>query len=285
MFRTKYKAVIAGVLISSTISAILSSPTASAATQTLAYDCGITARNVTLNVTPGDVLNFTSGCGAVFLGAYNSSVISSSSGSGFPSRSFVVSASLASGSYADAIELYASRHHFYTLVYTSPVSDAEIAAAAAAAAKAVRDAATMTARTELIAGFKSSNPATTQKFIAAGISGISDTNIGAVNSEILLLPEGARSSLSQILKIARKYEILGKIGSDKYKDVLSSAYVEINLIPADCKFKASLVSAVGRLSPSERQDLGSIKLAIAAENNVIQKRAEHLAAVRTKSGR
>jgi len=119
MIRTKYRSIIATFLTLMTISAVISSPSASAATQTLTYDCSVTARNVTRNVSPGDVLNFTSRCGAVFLGAYNSSVISSSSGSGFPSRSFVVSASLAPGSYADAIELYSAYHNFYRLVYAS----------------------------------------------------------------------------------------------------------------------------------------------------------------------
>jgi len=285
MIRSRFITAFAGLLVTSTFSTIAVIPPASAATQTITYLCTNATRNITLDVNPGDVLNVTSNCGAVFLQAFNSGVISSNSGSGFPSRSFVVSASLAPGTYTDAIEVYAAAHHFYQLVYTAAVtaSPAEIAAAAAVAAAQKRDAEQRAARSLLVLDFKEFKPATIAKFVEAGINGITSSNITAVNAEIALLPETSRTNISEVLKIARKYEVVGTIASEQVNQVIPKSYVEIGLISADSKNKTELVAAVRRLNSEDRNSYAAIKSAIEAERLRIQMRADHLAAVKARS--
>ena len=151
----------------------------------------------------------------------------------------------------------------------------------AAAAAALREAAQKAARDDLLASFRDGKRATVGKFVEAGISGITESNIAGVNSEIALLAEDSRKDITQILKIARKYEIVAKIGSDQVNRVYPNLYIEIGLIPADSKNKSSLVRAVRMLSPENRRSFESIKSAIEAELRVIQERAKRLAVVRS----
>ena len=266
-------------------------PSASASIQTLSYSCNRMARNVTIDVSPGDVLNFTSTCGAVFLGGYNSNVISPSSGNGLPSRSFVVSASLAPGTYVDAIELYAAFHNFYTLVYTSPVTDAAASASAAeAAAKAAveaaaakREAEKRDARAEIVRKAINKQTLSTELFEKAEIPGITAGNRAGAEAEIHSLPDASRSEINQIMKIARKYEVVGLIGSDRVKCVYPSQYIEIGLISADSKIKSSLVKAVSGLAENQRNTYEEIKAAIEAKTAELQARKDRLAKVLARS--
>jgi hypothetical protein len=262
-------------------------PSASASIQTLSYSCYRMARNVTIDVSPGDVLNFTSDCGSVFLGGYNSNVISPSSGNGLPSPSFVVSASLAPGTYVDAIELYAAFHNFYTLVYTSPVSDAAASAAtakaAAEAAAAKREAEKRDARTEIVRKAIDKQTLSTELFDKAEIPGITAGNLARAEAEIHALPDASRSEINQIMKIARKYEVVGLIGSDRMKCVYPSQYIEIGLISADSKIKSSLVKAVSGLAENQRNTYEEIKAAIEAKTAELQARKDRLAKVLARS--
>ena len=116
-------------------------------------------------------------------------------------------------------------------------------------------------------------------FSKAEIDGISNVNINQINAEVLGFSEETRSNLAVILKVARKYEVVGRIASDRVNRTTSHLYVEIGLIPADSKNKTSLVNAVKRLNAEDRNSYEAIKLAIVAEQAVIDKRAERLAAV------
>ncbi len=149
-------------------------------------------------------------------------------------------------------------------------------AAAAAAAAAIREAAKQAARAELVVGFKEAKPATVQKFAAAGINGVTESNIEAVNLEIALLPESSRLELASILKIARKFEVVGAIASNQVKQISPSLFVEIGLIASDSKHKTSLVNAVKRLDVKDRNSYEAIKRALASEMTVIKKRADRI---------
>ena len=162
---------------------------------------------------------------------------------------------------------------------SSSDSSTNASAAATAAAAAIREAAKQAARAELIVGFKDGKPATAQKFAAAGINGVTASNIEAVNGEIALLPEDSRTSVTEIMKVARKFEVVGMIASSQINLVFPTYYVEVNLIPAQSKNKTALVNAVKRLEPSERNSYEAIKSAIAAETEAIAKRAMRLALV------
>ena len=281
MIRSRFIIGLAGLMLASTLSTIVVIPPASAATQNITYLCTNSTRNITLNVNPGDVLNITGSCGAVFLQAVDARVISSNSGTGQPSRSFVVSASLAPGTYTDAFEVYTAVHNFYQLVYAPAitVSAAEIAAASAAAEAAKREAEKQSARAEIVARYKGSKLVEAELFSKAEIAGISNANINQINAEVLGSSEETRSNLAVILKVARKYEVVGMISSDRVNRVYSNPYVEIGLISAESKNKVELVSAVRRLNPEDRSSYASIKSAIAQEMTRIQMRKDRLATI------
>jgi hypothetical protein len=93
-----------------------------------------------------------------------------------------------------------------------------------------------------------------------------------VQAEITALPEHSSGDIAGILKIARKYEVVGMIASDRVTSVYSDALVEIGLIPADSKHKAALTAAIKKLPAADRSSFAAIKVAIDAEMAEIQAR-------------
>jgi hypothetical protein len=167
-----------------------------------------------------------------------------------------------------------------TVSVTSSNSDSASSAAAAVAAAIVqREAEIRTARAEIVEVFKASKAATAESFAQAEIRGITKSNIDDVNAEIALLPEDSRTSLNEIVKIARKYEVVGEISTESVIRVFPKTFVEVGLIPADSPNKCLLAIAVRRLAPSDRDSYAEIKAAIDAEIAVINARSNRLAAL------
>ena len=166
---------------------------------------------------------------------------------------------------------------------------AAIAAAAAAReaekqeAAAAREAEKQEARANIINNLKSAKDLSVDLFTKAEIPGITPGNIAAVQAELLALPETSRNDIKQVLKVARKYEVVGKIGSDQVNYLYSNSFVEIGLIPATSKNKVALVSVIRKLSESARDSYSEIKAAIDAETVSIQARRDRLAKVLARS--
>ena len=165
-----------------------------------------------------------------------------------------------------------------SLVASSSVVDAAAKAAAEAAA-AKREAEKQAARSEIASKLKSASDLTVESFAQAEIPGITSSNISLVQAEILALPEALRTDINQVIKIARKYEIVGNIGSDQIKYLASGSFIEIGLIPTTSKNKAALVAAIKKLPVTARDTFTEIKAAIDAETKKIQVRKDRLAAV------
>jgi hypothetical protein len=164
-------------------------------------------------------------------------------------------------------------------VSSSNSDSASSAAAAAAAAIVQREAEIRTARAEIVEVFKSSKTATAESFAQAEIRGITKSNIDDVNAEIALLPVDSRTSLNEIVKIARKYEVIGVLASDLIERATPNLLVEIGLVPAENKNKTEILRAVRGLSAENRSSYASIKSAIAQEMIRIQMRKDRLAAI------
>ncbi len=156
-------------------------------------------------------------------------------------------------------------------------SAAETAAAEAAAAK--REAEKREARSEIVRRFKESQAVTVETYQNAGFTGITSSNINEFNKEILKLPIEQRVDLAEISKVARKYEVVGLIGTDRVKSVYPSQYIEVGLIPAESKIKSMLAKAVSGLTENERSSYEAIKAAIVAKTAEIQARKDRLAKV------
>lgn len=162
---------------------------------------------------------------------------------------------------------------------TTPASQVEIDLAALAAQKvaaAQREAAKELARSEISNKIKSSDKVTVEIFQQAEIAGITEENIEAIQAEIAALSEGLRADIARVLKIARKYEVVGMLASDRVVAVYSNSLIEIGLIPEESEYKATLTRLVKELSQDERSSYASIKEAIEAEMAVKQAREDRL---------
>lgn len=150
--------------------------------------------------------------------------------------------------------------------------------AAAEAAAIQREAAKKRARSEISNKFKSSENVTLEAFMQADIPGITKENIVEFQEEIRALPEAIRVDINQILKIAFKYEIVGKIASDKIKSVSSRDLMNAGLLPESGENKVFLTSSLKKLPNKSRLTFTTIKQALDAEIAKIQERKNRLAA-------
>ena len=148
-----------------------------------------------------------------------------------------------------------------------------------AAEAAKKEAEKQSARANVAAAIKDAKELTVESFAKAQIPGINSSNIGAVQAELLALPESSRGDINQVLKVARKYEVVGIIASDQVSRVQPSTLVEIGLVPESSKNKVALAAAIKKLPPEARDSLAEIKAAIEAANVAIQKRADRLAKI------
>ncbi|MEY4291170.1 MAG: hypothetical protein RL130_1112 [Actinomycetota bacterium] len=153
---------------------------------------------------------------------------------------------------------------------------------AAKAAAAKQEAEKQSARANVAAAIKDAKELTVESFAKAQIPGITASNIGEVQAELLALPVEARADINQVLKVARKYEVVGIIASDQVKSVQPSTLVEIGLIPESSKNKVALAAAIKKLPAEARDSLTEIKAALEAANVAIQKRADRLANILAK---
>jgi hypothetical protein len=166
---------------------------------------------------------------------------------------------------------------------TPPANQSENNAAALAAQKAIDEAKRLAekraARDEITNLVKANKDVALELFTKAEINGVTTANIAAVQAEISSLPQISRADLSEVLKIARKYEVVGKIASDQFASVYSDSLIEIGLIPKDSKNKATLTAAIKKLAPSDRSSYALIKKAIDAKVAENQARKDRLANV------
>jgi hypothetical protein len=158
------------------------------------------------------------------------------------------------------------------VVSVSAEEVARLAAVAAAAATAQREVGKISARTIISSDFKNFANTKLDFFKQAEINGITAENLEAVQAEITALPEHSSGDIAGILKIARKYEVVSMIASDRVTSVYSDALVEIGLIPADSKHKAALTSVIKNLPVADRSSFAAIKAAVDAELAEIQRR-------------
>ena len=142
-----------------------------------------------------------------------------------------------------------------------------------------REAEMRSARADITSKLQSTQELSVETFAKAEIRGITASNIAAVQAEILALPEEARTNIKEVLKVARKFEVVGNIASTQVRNMSATSFVEIGLIPASSKNKVALVAAIRKLPASARDTYAEIKAAIDAETARIKSRSDRLAAI------
>ena len=183
---------------------------------------------------------------------------------------------------AQSLDIEAQRINAQAAITAQRAAEAAIAAQREAEAAAQREAEKKFAREEISSRFKSSLKVTLDTFKQAEITGVTSDNIEEIQAEIFALPEESRSDIVQILKVARKYEVVGKLGTNQVDFLHSNVYVEIGLIPSASKNKVALVSAIRKLPTADRDTYTEIKSAIEAELAKIQARKDRSAAIRAR---
>ena len=224
---------------------------------------GATIETYTATSTPGSITGqiFQSGSGSIIVTGLTSST----------AYTFRVTASNSVGTSASSSA---------SISITTPATDEEIAAQktlADRAAAAKREADKKSARAEILRKFKSPEKVMIETFNQAEIAGVTNENIDQLHTEIFALPEESRVDITQVLKVARKYEVLGIIDSERVKTIYSNSLIEIGLIPMESKHKATLTRVVKELSQDERSSYAGIKKAIETEMVEIQDRKDRLA--------
>lgn len=159
---------------------------------------------------------------------------------------------------------------------------AAAAKAAAAAAAAKREAEKRDARAELVLKAINKQALNVDLFNKADISGVSASNIAAVQADIFALTDFERSNIEQIVKVARKFEVVALIGSDRVRTLSPTPFVEIGLIPQASKIKTSLVVAVRALPESNRKSYAEINAAINAKAAELESRKDRIASIITR---
>jgi hypothetical protein len=224
---------------------------------------GATIQSYTATSTPGSITGqvFQPGSGSITVTGLTSST----------AYTFRVTASNSVGTSASSSA---------SISITTPATDEELAAQKAAASRAAaaqREAEKRSARDEIVARFKILDKVTLELFNRAEVFGITSANIDELHTEIFSLPEQSRADITQVLKVARKYEVLGIIASERVKNIYSNSLIEIGLLTKEGKNKATLTQMVKKLSHEERSSYAGIKEAIEAEMAVIQARKDRLA--------
>ena len=146
-----------------------------------------------------------------------------------------------------------------------------------------REAEKQFARADLTGTLRNAKELSVDSFAKAEIPGITSSNIAEVQAELLALPEEFRSDIKEILKVAYKYEVVGKIASEQVTRMSPNTFVEVGLIPEASKNKTSLVAAVKKLPAADRDSYAEIKAAIEVETKKIEARKDRLASVKARS--
>ena len=147
------------------------------------------------------------------------------------------------------------------------------------AAARVREAEKMMARGEIEAKSRRSESISVELFARAEIAGINKENIEAVQAEINALPKEHRGYIGQILEIARKFEVVGIIASDRVISIHSKTLIEVGIIPVDSKNKEALTDLIKHLDEELRSSLAAITELIAAETAEFQARIKKQAII------
>lgn len=135
---------------------------------------------------------------------------------------------------------------------------------------AIREAEKRAARAELLTKVRDGKELTLELLTKSEISGITRDNFAEFEGEIRSLAELSLLEINQVLKVARKYEVVGIIASERVITIYSNSLIEIGLIPRESRFKATLTRVVRGLSQEERSSYTRIQAAIETELLAIQ---------------
>ena len=135
------------------------------------------------------------------------------------------------------------------------------------------------AKADIQVSVKMTGSLTLEVLEKAEIRGATKTNLPLINKELAELTAEKRGDFREILRIIRKFEVVDILASSDTNKIQPNLLIEIGFIPSDNRNKTSLVSALRRLSPSDRSTYEAIQAAINLEMQRIQDRKDRTAAI------
>lgn len=170
------------------------------------------------------------------------------------------------------------------LVTATPASEAEIAAAALAAQRALeakREADKQSARSEISSNYLNLIIPRFDLFAIAEISGVTVKNLPYISNEIIAFAEAPRSEIINVIKISNKYRILDAICvGDKFTSIYAQDLTQVGLTS---KENQTTITYALRMSPvADRDSYFKISSVISEQLAIIKIRKERLLRNRLK---
>lgn len=161
-------------------------------------------------------------------------------------------------------------------------SSSDAAAIAAAAAQAAA-AAVVAAKSTLVSTLKAGKPVTAADLSAADIAIASAKAADRVNAKILALPAEKRADLATLQTLVRTENFVDKVSTTATQmRVTTRDLVVEQLIPADYKYKASVIRAIIAENAASLDSIEKVEAVVKAAVAAIQARKDRLAATIAK---
>ena len=122
---------------------------------------------------------------------------------------------------------------------------------------------------------------TVELFNLAGIPGVNKGNIADVISDLANLSNQRRSDIDEVIRIARKYEVVGKIATGQI--FTSGMLQEIGLIGPNSKNKSILTYTIRKLPAEDRSSYSQIQAALVRAGVIIQERLDRVSKMRSRT--
>jgi len=191
---------------------------------------------------------------------------------------------LVTSTEADAEDAAASAESVAIAAAAARAQEIARAATAARAQEIARAAAVELAKTQVINTLNAGEPLTSPQLDAAEIIGSNLNNVKLINNDIAQLAPLLHNDLTVIKKIVRKYQIIGIIASPAVNLIYSNLLIEINLIPADYKYKSSVTASLKKTDASDRSNLLEISDCVTQSMLILEARQVRLEAANARYG-
>jgi hypothetical protein len=152
-----------------------------------------------------------------------------------------------------------------------------------ASAEAARQAAIAAAKVELFSLLKSGKIGTLNQYLAADLYVINEKTAERVNAAVLKLAVADRENIDKVKSVIKVENFIEQVSTATLqKSITALQVVELKLIPADSRNKASVTSAIEKAPAGTLTSLASVQAVVDAHLASIKARKDRTAAIKAK---
>jgi hypothetical protein len=152
-----------------------------------------------------------------------------------------------------------------------------------AAAEAARQAAIAVAKVELFSLLKGGKTGTLNQYLAADLYVINEKTAERVNAAVLKLAAADRENIDKVKSIIKVENFIEQVSTATLqKSITALQVVELKLIPADSRNKASVTSAIEKAPAGSLTSMASVQAVVDAHLAAIKARKDRTAAIKAK---